>query len=295
MSPNDKSKTERKFIDRLPFIGKKPPTVAVIRLAGVIGESAGVGRRGLSLGMLAPAIEKAFSIKRLAAVALEINSPGGSPVQSDLIAGRIRTLANEKEVPVIAFCEDAAASGGYWLACAADEIFAMPGSIVGSIGVISAGFGFVDAIGKLGVERRVHTAGKSKSVLDPFQPEKPADIKILKRIQEDLHRQFIDWVKGRRGDRLDEETELFNGAFWTGRESLGLGLIDGIGERRQVMRDRFGEDVRFRAVVAQKTRLQKLVSGATPGPGIRLDGAVLAEGFVRGLEERAYWSRLGLG
>ena len=294
MPPNDKKKTQRRIIDRLPIIGKKPPTVSVIRLAGVIGGGGGVGRRGLTLEGLAPAIEKAFAQKRLAAVALEINSPGGSPVQSDLIAGRIRALADEKEVPVIAFCEDAAASGGYWLACAADEIFAMPGSIIGSIGVISAGFGFVEAINKLGVERRVHTAGKSKSILDPFQPEKAADIKVLKRIQEDLHRQFTGWVKGRRDDKLDSDAELFTGAFWTGHESLGLGLIDGIGERRQVMRDRFGEDVRFRPVVAQKSRLQKMLSGGS-APGLALDGAALAEGVVDGLEERAYWSRLGLG
>ena len=295
MPPNDKSKTSRSFLSRLPFIGKKPPTVAVIRLAGVIGAGGGLGRRGLSLESLAPAIEKAFSLKRLAAVAVEINSPGGSPVQSDLIAGRIRALADEKEVPVIAFCEDAAASGGYWLACAADEVFAMPGSIIGSIGVVSAGFGFVDALEKLGVERRVHTAGKSKSILDPFKPEKPADLKVLKRIQEDLHRQFIDWVKGRRGDALDEDTDLFTGAFWTGHEALGLGLIDGIGERRQVMKDRFGEEVRFRPVVAQKSRLQKMLSGGAAVPGLSLDGAALAEGVVDSLEERAHWSRLGLG
>lgn len=294
MPPNDKTKTRRRFIDRLPFIGKKPPTVSVIRLAGVIGAGGGLGRRGMTLEALAPAIDRAFSFKRLAAVALEINSPGGSPVQSDLIAGRIRALADEKNVPVIAFCEDAAASGGYWLACAADDVFAMPGSIIGSIGVISAGFGFVDAIDKLGVERRVHTAGKSKSILDPFQPEKASDIKILKRIQEDLHRQFTDWVKGRRGEKLDEEQDLFTGAFWTGHESLGLGLIDGLGDCRQVIKDRFGEDVRFRPVVAQKSRLQKLLSGAT-APMVNLDGAALTDGVIAGLEERAHWSRLGLG
>lgn len=233
------------------------PTVAVIRLNGVIGQG-GIGRKGLTLDGLSLAIERAFSFRNLKAVALEVNSPGGSPVQSDLIAGRIRALAAEKDVPVIAFCEDVAASGGYWIACAADEIYAMPGTILGSIGVISAGFGFVEAIDKLGVERRVHTAGKEKAILDPFQPEKPADLKILKRVQGDLHDQFKEWVISRRDGRLSADKDLFTGAFWTGREAIDLGLADGIGNRRDVMRARFGEKVRFRPVVRPKSKLQRL-------------------------------------
>lgn len=269
---------------------RRRPTVAVIRLAGVIGADGGVRRRGLSLESLAPAIERAFSLKRLVAVALVINSPGGSPVQSDLIARRIRDLADEKGVPVIAFCEDAAASGGYWLACAADEIFAMPGSIVGSIGVVSAGFGFVDAIAKLGVERRVHTAGESKAILDPFRPEKDEDLTVLKRIQEDLHGQFKDWVSGRRGDKLNEGEDLFTGAFWTGREAIPLGLVDGLGDPRSLLRARFGEKVRFRATVRPKGRLQRLF-----GMGADMDTARAVESVIDTLDDKAAWRRIGLG
>jgi signal peptide peptidase SppA len=258
------------------------PAVGVIRLSGVIGQ-AGVGRRGLTLESLAPAIERAFSFRNLAAVALVVNSPGGSPVQSALIAKRIRDLADERKVPVIAFCEDAAASGGYWLACAADEIFVMPGSIVGSIGVVSAGFGFVEAIGKLGVERRVHTAGTDKAILDPFRPEKPEDVAILKRIQTDLHQQFIAWVRERRGDRLDEQADLFTGAFWTGRESVPLGLVDGIGEIRETMRTRYGEKVKLRATVRPRSRLQKLFGMEA-----------LADAAFDRLEERLLRQQIGL-
>lgn len=264
------------------FVPRRRPTVGVIRLSGVIGQ-AGVGRRGLTLEALAPAIERAFSFRNLKAVALVVNSPGGSPVQSALIAKSIRDMADERAVPVIAFCEDTAASGGYWLACAADEIFVMPGSIVGSIGVVSAGFGFVEAIGKLGVERRVHTAGTGKAILDPFRPEKDEDVAVLKRIQADLHDQFIAWVKERRGDRLDDETDLFTGAFWTGRESVPLGLVDGIGEVRAVMRARFGDTVRLRPTVRPKSRLQKLFG---------MDS--LAEAAFERLEERLLRQRLGL-
>lgn len=274
--------TPASWIDRIPFLPHGRPAVGVIRLAGVVGH-AGIGRRGLTLEALAPAIQRAFGLRRLAAVALEINSPGGSPVQSDLIARRIRDLADEKKVPVIAFCEDTAASGGYWLACAADEIYAMPGSIVGSIGVVSAGFGFVDAIEKLGIERRIHAAGKEKVILDPFRPERRADVTILKRIQADLHDQFKAWVKDRRGAKLDGDTDLFSGAFWTGREAAGLGLVDGLGDRNRVMRARFGDKTRFRATVRPKSRLQRLF-------GI----GALADAVLDRLEERTLRQRLGL-
>ncbi len=275
------------ILSRLPFIGRKGPVVAVIRLSGVIGQG-GVGRRGLTLEALERPIERAFSIKQCAAVVLEINSPGGSPVQSDLIAGRIRDMADEKKIPVYAFCEDAAASGGYWLACAADKIYAMPGSIVGSIGVVSSGFGFVEAIAKLGVERRVHTAGKEKAILDPFQPEKPEDITILKRIQADLHDQFTGWVKQRRGDRLDAKKDLFTGAFWTGREAKDLGLVDELGNRRAVMRAQFGDKVRFVQTVRPKSRLQRLLGmEASIGAGV-------ADAALDRLEDQMHWQRLGL-
>lgn len=299
-------KSKSGLLSKLPFFGRRRPVVGVIRLSGVIGQG-GIGKRGLTLETLAPAIERAFSLRNVAAVALEINSPGGSPVQSDLIATRIREWADEKDVPVIAFCEDAAASGGYWLACAADEIYAMPGSIVGSIGVVSAGFGFVDAIGKLGVERRVHTAGKEKAILDPFQPEKPADLKILKRIHTDLHDQFSSWVKQRRGDRLTADTDLFTGAFWTGREAVPLGLVDGIGNTRTVMRQRFGDKTRFYPTVRPKSRLQRLFGMSVPGlsvPGISGPvvtesvadslGGDLADAALSRLEEQSYWQRIGL-
>lgn len=286
---NDRKKEKPKgFVARLPFIGGHRPLVGVIRLEGVIGH-AGVGRRGMTLEGLAPAIERAFALRGLDAVALEINSPGGSPVQSDLIASRIRDLADEKKIPVTAFCEDAAASGGYWLACAADEIYAMPGSIVGSIGVVSAGFGFVDAIEKLGIERRVHTAGKEKAILDPFRPEKASDVKILKRIQADLHSQFTTWVSDRRGDRLPDRKDLFSGAFWTGQEAVALGLVDGLGPRRRVMRDRFGEKVRFRATVRPKSRLRRLF-----GMDSFFDPAEMGDAVLDRLEERTHWQRLGI-
>jgi len=276
------------FLAKVPFIGgRKKPLVGIIRLEGVIGQ-AGVGRRGMTLENTAPAIERAFSFRKVDMVALEINSPGGSPVQSDLIASRIRDLAEEKKVPVVAFCEDAAASGGYWLACAADEIYAMPGSIVGSIGVVSSGFGFVEAIDKLGIERRVHTAGKEKAILDPFRPEKPADVKILKRIQADLHDQFTSWVSDRRGERLDDDADLFTGAFWTGREAKKLGLVDGLGDRRGIMRERFGDKVRFKGTVRREPRLRKLLGMDAFDPG------VLGDAVLDRLEERTHWQRVGL-
>jgi len=177
-----------------------------------------------------------------------VNSPGGFPVQSTLIAKRIRDLAQERQVPVLAFCEDVAASGGYWLACAADEIFAQESSVIGSIGVISSGFGFQEAIAKLGIERRLYTAGEKKSLLDPFQPEKPEDVKRLEALQSDIHASFMDLVRSRRGKRLKgDEKDVFSGAFWTGRRALELGLVDGIGDLRTVLRDRFGDKVRVTA------------------------------------------------
>ena len=263
---------------RFARITDRPPQVAVIRLNGAIG-GGGFGR-GLTDAGLAPLIEKAFAAKRLAAVALSINSPGGSPTQSALIAARIRRLAEEKEVPVYAFCEDVAASGGYWLATAGDEIYADDNSIIGSIGVIYAGFGFHAFLEKQGVERRVHTAGRSKSMLDPFRPEREEDIERIKRLQGVIHDNFIDQVKDRRGDRLAEGADLFTGEVWVGHEAKDVGLIDEIGHLAPTMKAKFGDKTRFRVVAPKRGLFQRL-----GGPGV--------EDIAFALEERAMWARYG--
>ena len=265
-------------VDSLRKTLKPGPTVSVLRLYGAIGVGGAFGR-GLDDESLAPLIERAFQPRRLKAVALAINSPGGSPAQSALIAARIRRLAAEKEVRVFAFVEDLAASGGYWLACAADEIYADANAIVGSIGVISAGFGFQEAIGRIGVERRVHTAGARKALLDPFRPEDPDDLERLKRIQKGIHGNFIDHVTRARGDRLqgDEET-LFTGDVWLAGEAEQLGLIDGVGHLVPTMKRHFGDEVRFNVARPRKSLLQRL---GAPGAGDVL-GA---------LEERALFAR----
>jgi len=266
----------KQYLSKLPFVQSKP-FVAVIRLQGAITN----GGRGLDNPGLAPVIEKAFAKGKPAAVALEINCPGGSPVQSSLIAARIRRLADEKEIPVFAFVEDVAASGGYWLACAADEIYVDSCSIVGSIGVISANFGAHEAIGKIGLERRVHTAGKSKSMLDPFKPEKAADVKRLKGWLEDLHATFIDYVKSRRGEKLADDPDLFSGEVYIGQKGLDQGLADGIGHLSPVMKERFGDKIKFRRYGQKKPLLERF-------------GAQIVNDTVSGLEERAAFARFGL-
>ena len=281
------------WLERVPLVGgwlarkaSGAPVVGVLRFAGVIGQ-VGLARRGMTLDDLAESIERAFKLKKLAAVAISVNSPGGSPVQSGLIAGRVRALAEEHDLPVYAFCEDVAASGGYWLACAADHIYADGASVVGSIGVVSAGFGFTDLIAKAGVERRVHTAGESKAMLDPFRPEDPKNIERLAAIQEDVHDQFKDWVRTRRGARLAApEPTLFDGTIWTGRKAAELGLVDGIGDLRGVMREKFGEKVRLRPIKAPRNWLQKRI-------GVSRAGAV-ADDVLAAIEERLIWSRFGL-
>ena len=260
----------------IPFV-KTPPFVAVIRLQGAITNNG----RGLDSRSLAPSIEKAFRKGKPAAVALEINCPGGSPVQSSLIAARIRRLADEKKVPVFAFVEDVAASGGYWLACAADEIFIDACSLTGSIGVISSGFGAHEAIASYGIERRVHTAGKSKSMMDPFKPEKPADVKKLKVWLDDLHETFIAYVKSRRGPKLSDNPDLFTGEVYIGQKSVDEGLVDGIGHLVPVMKQRFGDDVQFRRYGQKKTILSRF-------------GAQIVDDTVAGIEERAAFARFGL-
>ena len=270
-----------------------PPRVNVLRLAGIIADSNSPLRGGLSLNALAGPIEQAFKGRNLKAVALAINSPGGSPVQSALIARRLREKAEEAEVPLIAFCEDVAASGGYWLACAADEIYADENSIVGSIGVVSSSFGFQEAIAKLGIERRLYTAGEKKVLLDPFQEADPKDVERLKGIQKEMHEAFKTLVRERRGGRLKggEET-LFSGAFWTGRTALEHGLIDGLADLRGELRRRYGKELQLRKVERKKglipRRLGMEAGFAFPEP--ERWGA----GLLAAAEQRALWSRFGL-
>lgn len=261
--------------------------VTVLRLDGVIGAMGGL-RAGLTIAGTAQLIERAFSLKPLAAVALVINSPGGAAAQSALIHGRIRALADEKKVPVIAFCEDVAASGGYMLALAADRIYAHPMSVVGSIGVISGGFGFDKAIEKLGIDRRIYTAGANKHRLDPFMPENPDDILKLRELQADIHAGFKAMVTERRGARLTAgEEALFNGDVWTGRQVVDLGLIDGLGDVRSVLRAEFGPKVRL-IPIAHRRRLFRF------GPRLADGGRGIAGDALSTIEERGLWSRFGL-
>jgi serine protease SohB len=276
----------KRVFDWLPVARMRGvPVVAVLRLAGVIGPL-GPWRSGLSLTGLARTLERGFSLGGLTAVALAINSPGGSAVQSSLIAKRIRDLATEKKLPVFAFAEDVAASGGYWLATAADEIFADESSIVGSIGVISASFGFTDLMRRAGIERRVYTAGPRKAMLDPFRPEDAVDVEHLKALQLDIHESFKAQVLARRGSRLKaDETTLFSGEVWTGKRALELGLIDGIGDLRSVMRARYGEKVKLLPVGVERGLLRRLRIGAPQG---------WADDLLAAAEERALWARYGL-
>jgi signal peptide peptidase SppA len=293
MTEKQPSKQPAEWLRRMPLFGDRladriehAPIVPVIPLSGVIGQI-GFAKRGLSLAALATHLDRAFQMRRAKAVALTINSPGGSPVQSALIAKRIRALSGEKGIPVFAFCEDVAASGGYWLACAADEIYADGASIVGSIGVVSASFGFSALLERIGVERRVHTAGDRKAMLDPFRQEDPKDVKHLKVIQKDLHEQFMAYVRERRSLRLNaDEKALFNGEFWTGRKALELGLVDGIGDLRSVMREKLGEHVRFKVMTRPRGWLQRRL-------GMEREKS-LAQEFMTSVEERAIWARYGL-
>lgn len=274
---------------------RRRPLVSVVRLAGVIGLDS-AWRASLTLSGLAPVLERAFAPRGQAAVALVINSPGGSAAQSSLIAGRIRDLATERKVPVLAFVEDVAASGGYWLACAADEIYADPTSILGSIGVVSSGFGFHELIGRYGVERRLYTAGTRKVLLDPFQPAADDDVARLRALQDELHACFIAMVRERRGDRLAKsDHDLFSGEFWTGQRSLALGLIDGLGSLRGVLRSRFGPKIRLRPVAPERGWFFRRTGlDASTANGLGRAAQALAEGLIQGVEERAWWARYGL-
>jgi signal peptide peptidase SppA len=269
------------------------PVVPVVRLAGVIGFSTPL-KPGLTLANVARPLERAFGMRKARAVALSINSPGGSPVQSHLIYRRIKQLAAESECPVIAFAEDVAASGGYMIACAADEIVCDPSSIVGSIGVVGGSFGFAKLMDKLGVERRLYTSGEHKAMLDPFLPENPEDVERLKSVQREIHEGFIELVKGSRGARLKgPEKTLFSGEYWTGHKAIELGLADGIGDLRSTLRERFGDDVVTPLVSATRGwfgRVQPGVAAIEP----LLRRADLAEDIVSALEARAIWARYGL-
>lgn len=281
-----------------PF--SRAPVVPVLRFNGPIGMVTPL-RPGIALSSYAAAIEKAFTMSRQPAVAIIVNSPGGSPVQSNLLFKRIRQLAEENGKRVYVFCEDVAASGGYFLAIAGDEIYADPSSIVGSIGVVSRGFGFVDAIERLGIERRVYTAGTNKNQLDPFLPEDPEDVARLKAIQQDVHDVFIGLVKERRLGKLKApDGELFSGAFWSAAKAAEFGLIDGIADVRSRMQKQFGKAVKLKVVPVEKggllSRLRRFSGSIHPiGNAISAKpGLAFADDLVSALEARALWSRFGL-
>jgi signal peptide peptidase SppA len=277
------------FSERLKNLVDPPPRIAELRLDGIIAPSGPFGRQALSIERLEPAIRRAFSIPRVAAVALSVNSPGGSAAQSSLIAGRIRALAEEKKVPVLAFVEDVAASGGFWLACAADEIFCDATSIIGSVGVISAGFGFQDAIARIGVERRLYTAGVRKSLLDPFRAEKPEDVARLRDLQGQLHAVFKDYVRSRRGAKLrGDDGSLFEGDIFVGARAVEVGFADGIGTLHATVKARFGERAR---IVRVGARRRSLLSRFLP---LQDAGAGLADGLLAAAESRAAYARFGL-
>lgn len=268
----------RSWLKRM--MGQSGPVIPVVRLHGVIAAEQRPGR--LNIESVGPLLKRAFANKAASAVAIIVNSPGGSPVQSRLIAKLIRDLADESGKPVLVFVEDAAASGGYFIATAGDEIIADPSSIVGSIGVIFSSFGFVGALDKLGVERRVHTSGRNKSTLDPFLPEKAEDVERIKTLESDIHAVFIDWVKSRRGGRFKASDDtLFTGEFWSGRRGLELGLVDGIGDMHETLRTRFGDKLELQMIAPKRGLF------ALPRFGLAAD-------LAAAVEDRAHWTRLGL-
>jgi serine protease SohB len=270
------------------------PVVPVVRLTGVIGFSTPL-RPGLTLASVAKQLDRAFAWPRARAVALSINSPGGSAVQSHLVFQRIRQLSAEKKLPAIAFVEDVAASGGYMIACAADEIVADPSSIVGSIGVIGATFGFDKLIEKIGVERRIYTSGLNKAMLDPFLPENPEHVARLKAIQQDIHTSFIDLVKSRRGAKLNgAEQDLFSGEYWAACKGIEFGLVDRIGDLRSVLRERYGDKVETPLVAASRSLFGRTTPGVSGQIGSLLDRPALTDELISSLEARAQWARYGL-
>ena len=275
------------------------PVVPVVRLTGVIGFSTPL-RPGLSIAGVAKTLDRAFAVRNAKAVALVINSPGGSAVQSHLIFQRIRALSDEKKVPIIAFVEDVAASGGYMIACAADEIVCDPASIVGSIGVIGASFGFTEAMKRLGIERRIYTAGEHKSMLDPFLPEQEQDVARLKAIQRDIHDMFIGLVRARRGARLaGPENTMFSGEYWVAKTAKEFGLIDQLGYVRSFLRQRFGENVMMPPIASERSFFGRRTPGVTGVSPERIlngviDRAGLVDDIISAIETRAIWARFGL-
>ena len=268
------------------FIGKEP-LVAVINLYGVIASGKSFNKSGLSLNAVKSDIDKAFELPRLKAVALAINSPGGSPVQTELIYKYIRRLASEKKVKIYSFAEDIAASGGYWLACTGDEIYASSSSVIGSIGVISSGFGFVDVIKKIGVERRIYTQGENKSILDPFKPEKESDIKIVHSIQHDIHDSFKSIILERRHGHLKAANDiLFSGEFWSGKKAKELGLIDEIGDLYTVINQKFDNKCKIIRVSSEGSWLKRKL-----GVSIGFD---LVDSLAAKIEEKLIFTRFGL-
>ncbi|MDV6014541.1 S49 family peptidase [Haloechinothrix sp. LS1_15] len=273
-------------LSRIGGRGDRGEVVSVVKLHGVITPTpAPISRGAINIGAVESALERAFAHDRLRAVALQINSPGGAPTQSGLIAERIRQLAADARVPVLAFAEDVAASGGYWLACAADEIFAHRTSLIGSIGVVSGGFGFPELLERFGVERRLYTAGENKRRLDPFSPEKPEDVEWLQGLHEKLHTMFADWVRERRGSRLAEDDELFSGDVWLGDKAVELGLVDGLGTLRGILAQRY-PDAAVTVAEPKKPLLARLGLGAPAAAGVSALFDVAAQ--------RAQWARFGL-
>ena len=274
---------KRNWLQRLTGRGKT--VIPVVRLHGVIAAEQRQGR--LNIATVAPLLKRAFAVKSAPAVAIVVNSPGGSPVQSRLISKRIRDLADEHGKPVIVFVEDAAASGGYLIAVAGDEIIVDPSSIVGSIGVIMAGFGFVGTLEKLGIERRVHTAGNNKSTLDPFLPEKTDDVDRIKQFELDIHQVFIDHVKaGRAGKLKAADDVLFTGEWWTGLRGVELGLVDAIGDLHETLRTRYGKDIELKVIEPKRSWFGL--------PRIGFSTAGLTSDIAATIEDRAIWARLGL-
>jgi signal peptide peptidase SppA len=276
--------------DYVPARWRGGPVVPVVRLTGTIGAVTPL-RPGMTLAGMAKLLDRAFTMRHAKAVALVINSPGGSPVQSRQIYLRIRQLAAEKNVPVLVFVEDVAASGGYMLACAGDEIFCDPSSILGSIGVVGGTFGFAEAIHKIGIERRVYTSGEHKAMLDPFLPENPGDVARLRAIQNEIHQTFIGLVQERRGARLRDDANLFSGEYWAGNTSVALGLADAIGDLRSVLRARYGEDVRMPVIAPPKGMLSSLLGrrGA-----VAIEPAGWGDEILSALETRSVWARFGI-
>lgn len=273
---------KRNWLSRLL---RRPPVVPVVRMHGVIAADQRPSR--LNIATLEPLLRRAFEMKSTPAVAIVINSPGGSPVQSRLISKRIRDLANQHGKKVLVFVEDAAASGGYFIAVAGDEILVDPSSIVGSIGVIMAGFGFVGTLDKLGIERRVHTAGRNKSTLDPFLPEKPEDVDRIKQFELDIHQVFIDHVKaGRRGRLKGSDDELFTGQWWTGLRGVELGLVDGIGDLHATVRERFGDEVVLKTIAPKRPFFSL--------PRFSISAQSVLDDVSTSIDDRAHWARLGL-